>query len=232
MTIALRRAAIGRGPSAAVPPMDARITAGAPVVIAVETAERPALVALMLAGRLKAESGDVLIDGAATGRDRRAARRLRESVALVDTPTVAEPSPGVALELVVAEELEFAGRPSGARRVRSLLAREGLAEHARTPMRAVPPAVRIRLLARLALLRHGVDTLIVTSPERHGGDPRAWFGALRELAEFGIRIAIVTDAATAALLVTMGARSADAPAPEAAPAPETSDIPTPLAEAS
>ena len=200
MTIALRRAAIGRGPSAPVPPMDARITAGAPVVIAVETAERPALVALMLAGRLKAETGDVLIDGAATGRDRRAARRLRESVALVDTPTVAEPSPGVALELVVAEELEFAGRLSGARRVRSLLAREGLAEHARTPMRAVPPAVRIRLLTRLALLRHGVDTLIVTSPERHGGDPAEWYSTLVAMTKRGLAVAIVTDSATSRLL--------------------------------
>jgi tryptophan synthase alpha chain len=54
----------------------------------------------------------------------------------------------------------------------------------------------------------GIDALIITSPERHGGEPAQWYAALAALAERGVTVVIVTDAATADLLVALGARDA------------------------
>jgi ABC-2 type transport system ATP-binding protein len=84
-------------------------------------------------------------------------------------------------------------------------------------MRAVLPADRIRLLCELAVLRKGVDGIIVTSPERHGGEPTEWYGPLAALAERGVTVAIVTDYATAGMLVALGARDGSAREPEPEP---------------
>jgi DNA invertase Pin-like site-specific DNA recombinase len=76
------------------------------------------------------------------------------------------------------------------------------------PIRSLPATDRILLFCELALLRDGIDALIITSPERHGGEPAQWYAALAALAERGVTVVIVTDAATADLLVALGARDA------------------------
>jgi ABC-2 type transport system ATP-binding protein len=212
MRVQLHRAAIGRGLGAAVPALDLIVDGPVPVVVAVQTDERPMLVSMLLAGRLRCDSGRVLVDG------RDDADQLRRRTALVDTPVIAEPTPGIVLKTIVAEEFSFAGQPTSGRAVRSFLADHGLAGYASLPVRALLPADRIRLLSELAVLRDGVDGLIVTSPERHGGEPSQWYGPLAALAERGITVAIVTDYATAGILVSLGARdgAAPEPAPEAA----------------
>ncbi|MBG6108580.1 hypothetical protein [Frigoribacterium sp. CG_9.8] len=214
MRVQLHRAAIGRGPGAAVPALDLIVDGPVPVVVAVQTDERPMLVSMLLAGRLRCDSGRVLVDG------RDDADQLRRRTALVDTPVIAEPTPGIALKTIVAEEFSFAGQPTSGRAVRSFLADHGLSGYATLPVRALPPADRIRLLSELAVLRDGVDGLIVTSPERHGGEPSQWYGPLAALAERGITVAIVTDYATAGILVSLGARDGSAPEPVPEPVPE------------
>ena len=93
MLITLTGAAIGSGLAAAVPPIT--LAAGTGVsVVAVETAERPMLVSMLLAGRLRAETGAVLVDGADDPDE------LRRRTALVDTPVVAEPTAGLRLSTV------------------------------------------------------------------------------------------------------------------------------------
>ncbi len=193
-TIELREAAIGSGLAAELPPVSLLLEPGAPVLVPVETSERPLILSLALAGRMTVTSGSVLLDG------KRDPARLRATTALVDTPFVAEPASGVPLRLVVAEELTFAGRPSRRADVAAFLDGHGLADYAHVPMRAVPARDRVLLLAELALLRPGVECLVVTSPERHGGDPAAWFGTLAAIAERGIIVVVVTDAATASTL--------------------------------
>ncbi|NEM91898.1 hypothetical protein [Galbitalea soli] len=206
MSITLDSAALGHGLGAPVPPLSLTVAPGAPVVIAVETDERPLLVSVLLAGRIPPDSGRVLLD------DRPDSDALRRSTALVDTPWVAEPAPGIPLAVVVAEELSFAGRPASRRAVRTLLDGHGLGDYARLPVRALPPTARVELFSELALLRAGVRTLIVTSPERHGGNPADWFDALAAIAQRGTAVAIVTDAATRDILLPLGARDALAPA--------------------
>ena len=77
-------------------------------------------------------------------------------------------------------------------------------------MRSLPADARVRLFCELALLRPGVTGLIVTSPERHGGEPALWYSALADIAARGTTILIVTDAVTADALTALGANDATA----------------------
>ena len=216
MRVQLDGVAIGRGLGAAVPALDLIVDGQVPVAVAVQTDERPLLVSMLLAGRIRPDSGRVLVDG------RENADELRRRTALVDTPVVSEPAPGVALKTVVAEEFSFAGLSTSGGAVRAFLADHDLAEYASLPVRALLPADRIRLFSELAVLRNGVDGIIVTSPERHGGEPFQWYGPLAALAERGVTVTIVTDSATAGILVSLGARDGALPEPEA---PELSSDP-------
>ena len=229
MLIALESAAIGHGLAASVPPLTMTVTDGAPTVLAVETAERPMLVSLLLGGRIRPDAGRVTIDG------RDDLDELRTRTALVDTPVVAEPTAGLSLASIVAEEFAFAGHPSSRREVRHYLKRLDLFDYAAVAVRSLPPLHRTRLFSELALLRPGVDALIVTSPERHGGDPAVWYDTLAEIAARGVAIVIVTDAATRGILLSYGARDALEPLPaeparalEALESPEPSEPSEPL----
>lgn len=189
-TIQLTDAAIGTGLAAALPPLTLTLEAGEITVIPVETDERPMVLSLLIGGRLALSGGSVT----PSAEDR------RSSVALVDTPFASEPSAGLALSIVVAEELSFARRASGRRAVRAFLESHGLVEYASVPMRSLPSTARVLLLCELAAQRPGVDVLVVTSPERHGGDPAEWLPALQALARRGLAVAIITDSATSRLL--------------------------------
>ena len=228
MRIELESVAIGEGLGASVPPLTLYATDGTPAVIAVETAERPMLVSLLLGGRMRPDSGRVTVDG----RDDR--DELRTRSALVDTPVVAEPTPGLGLASIVAEEFSFAGLSPSRRAVREFLDSHDLADYAAVPVRSLPPARRTRLFSELALLRPNVSALVVTSPERHGGDPAEWYDTLAGIAERGVTIVVVTDAATRGILLSYGARDALLPLPE--PEPPVDEIesgsPTELSEES
>jgi ABC-2 type transport system ATP-binding protein len=171
MRVQLLQVAIGRGLGAAVPALDLIVDGPVPVVIAVQTDERPLLVSMLLAGRIRSDSGRVLVD------DQENADELRRRTALVDTPIVAEPTAGISLKTVVAEEFS------------------------------------------------GVDGIIITSPERHGGEPTEWYGPLAALAERGVTVAIVTDYATAGMLVALGARDGAEPEPVTPEDSAESDLP-------
>ena len=200
MRVTLDAAGIGEGLGADVPPVTLDLTDGAPIAIAVEGDEQPLLVSMLLGGRLRADTGRVLLDG------RDDLDRLRERTALVDTPWVAEPTAGVALHTIVMEEFSFAGMTSSRRAVHGFLARHGLIDYGPLPIRALPAADRIRLFSELAVLRDGVTMLIVTSPERHGAAASDWYAPLAEIASRGVLVAVVTDVATASTLVSLGAR--------------------------
>jgi hypothetical protein len=195
MTIELTDAAIGTGLGAAVPPLTLTITPGSPIALAVETDERPLVVSMLLGGRIKPDSGTVTPDLAT----------IRAMSALVDTPFVAEPPAGVSLGVIVGEEFAFSRRRGSVRR---FLTEHGLADYEKIEVRALPPADRVRIFTELALLRAGVTTIILTSPERHGGSPADWFDYLTLVAGRGVTVIVVTDSATRDLLVSLGARDA------------------------
>jgi len=199
MRITLDGAGIGEGLGADVPTTSFTVQSGVPVALAVEGDELPLLISMMLGGRLKPQTGRVLID------DLDDDDLLRTRTALVDTPWVAEPSPGIDLRVIVAEEFSFADQPTGRKAVDVFLSRHGLEDYAALPIRALPAGDRVRLFSELAVLREDVAGIIVTSPERHGAGVEEWYEPLTGIAERGILVVIVTDVATAATLTALGA---------------------------
>lgn len=180
----------------ALPATSLEAVSGRATLVAVETAQRPTVLSLIVSGRMKPDSGTVILDGAG---DRRA---LRARLAIVDAPDVSEPHADVRFAEVVAEELMFAGRMPAPWAVRTWLDEHGMREHERVPMGQLPPEVRVRALAELALLRDGVDGLVLVSPDRHGGDPLGWWRIATDLASRDVAVLAIAGFASATLIDT------------------------------
>ena len=159
-----------------------------------ETEQRPTVLGLLASGRMRPDTGTVVIDGRAD------ASGIRRRVALVDAPDVCDPAPNVTVAGVAAEELMFAGIPSNPLAVARWLVDLGLAEFARVPIADVEPRVRLHLLTELAILRDGVEGLVLVSPDRHGGDPLEWWALARDLADRGFAVLVIAGDASAAAI--------------------------------
>ncbi|WP_144762186.1 hypothetical protein [Curtobacterium sp. 9128] len=190
-TLEIDTAGIGEEPGAALPVVSAVAGPHRPGIVAVETEQAPVLASLVAGGRMKPETGRVLIDG----HDDPAA--LRRAFALVDTPGVAEPFPVMTLRRIVREELAFAGQRPSREHVDTVLDELGMGAYADTHVQRVPTDVRVRLLVELALLRDGVTGVVITSPERHGGAVEGWFAVVRDVAMRGVTVLLVTSKAAA-----------------------------------
>ncbi|WP_158866642.1 hypothetical protein [Leifsonia sp. AG29] len=186
---------VAKGPrEASLPATTASYRTGEATLARAETEQRPTVLGLIASGRMRPDSGRVTIDGASD------AGAIRRRVALVDAPGVSEPADDVSVAGIVAEELMFAGRGSHPIAVRRRLAELGASEWARHGIGTVPPTVRIRLLCELALMRKGVEGLVLVSPDRHGGDPVEWWQFARELAGRGIAVLVIAGDASAAAI--------------------------------
>lgn len=186
---------VAKGPrNAALPPTSATFESGQATLARAETEQRPTVLGLIASGRMRPDAGTVTIDGATDYG------AMRRRIALIDAPDVCEPAPDVTVAGIAAEELMFAGRASNPIAVGRRLTELGASEYARWAIGTVPPTVRIRLLAELALMRKGVEGLVIVSPDRHGGDPVEWWGFARELAERGIAVLVVAGDASAAAI--------------------------------
>jgi hypothetical protein len=186
---------VAKGPrDTALPATSVSFETGQAALSRAETEQRPTVLGLIASGRMRPDSGTVSIDG------RTDFGAMRRRIALVDAPDVCEPAPDVTVAGIVAEELMFAGLASHPLAVRRRLAELGAAEYARYAIGTVPPTVRIRLLTELALLRAGVDGVVIVSPDRHGGDPVEWWRFARELAGRGIAVLVVAGDASAAAI--------------------------------
>lgn len=191
MILELDRLALGSEPGAPLPPVSAVAAPGRPGVVAVETEQTPVIASLVAGGRMAADTGRLLVDG------HEDAARVRRSVALVDTPGVAEPFPVMSVRRIVREELAFAGERGGRDAVDTVIDTLGLTTYADTHVQRIPTQDRVRLLVELALLRHGVEGLVVTTPERHGGHVEDWFAVLLDVARRGVAVLLVTSKASA-----------------------------------
>ncbi|MCJ1714136.1 hypothetical protein [Curtobacterium sp. VKM Ac-2922] len=224
-TIEIQDAGIGDEPGAALPRVSAVAGPYRPGIVAVETEQAPVLASLVAGGRMHAEHGRVLLDG------HEDPAVMRRTVALVDTPGVAEPFPVMTLRRIVREELAFAGQRPSRQHVDTVLDELGMTTYADTAVQRVPTAVRVRLLVELALLRDGVTALVITAPERHGGAVDSWFAVVRDVAARGITVLLVTSKAAAEtaerLLATIPVPHDDLPAegsPET-PGPDDATLP-------
>lgn len=192
MTLELDHVGIGEEPGAALPVVSAVAGPGRPGIVAVETEQAPVLASLVAGGRMRPDTGRLLLDG------HEDAPAVRRTFALVDTPGVAEPFPVMTITQIVREELAFAGERPSRSHVDTVLEELGLRAWADTPVQRVPTDVRVRLLVELALLRDGVTGLVVTTPERHGGAVEDWFRVVRDVARRGTTVLLVTSKAAAA----------------------------------
>ncbi|MFD4957962.1 hypothetical protein [Microbacterium sp. NPDC058389] len=183
--------AVGKGRREHALPVTSTVYAsGGATLVAAETEQRPTVLGLIASGRMRPDTGRVELDGEVD------ASALRRRVALVDAPEVSEPEPNVTLAGVVAEELMFAGRRSHPIAVQNWLADNGLAEAASLPVSNVDPADRVRALCELAVLRKGVEGLVLVSPDRHGGEPEAWWRIAEEFAERGFAVLVIAGQAS------------------------------------
>ncbi|GAB7303399.1 hypothetical protein [Clavibacter michiganensis] len=214
MIVALSDARVGDGPAPALPAISLSYGGPDPVIAIAETELRPTVLSLVASGRMRIDGGSLALDGDDSAG---VAVRVAERVALVDTPRINEPADDVTLRAVVAEELALAGHRSGRHEVGVILDDQGLADLARAPFSAVPAVARIRLLTTLAASRDGVEAVVVTSPERHGGAVAAWMRVLRDLARSGTGVLVVTSEAAAEAIAALPADDAvaalDSPTP-------------------
>src|SRR4051812_24772576 len=218
MRLELRGA--GMGPEAApfLAPLDVVLTDLHPTGVAAEGDRAPMLASLLAAGRLVPDRGQVQLDGVADPA------AIRAAVALVDTPMAAEPPDDLPVATVVREELLFARRGTRRRDVDAVLEALDLTRWRRSPVADLPPAARIALLTGLAAQRPGVRALVLTSPERHGGDAAEWVGVVADVTAAGTPVLVVGGAAVAQALpsVTAALPATALPFPAAQRAPELS----------
>ncbi|PPF59844.1 hypothetical protein C5C13_05310 [Clavibacter michiganensis] len=214
MIVTLTDARVGDGPAPALPAISLSYGGPDPVIAIAETELRPTVLSLVASGRMRIDGGSIALDGDDSAG---VALRLAERVALVDTPRINEPADDVTLRAVVAEELALAGHRSGRHEVGVILDDQGLADLARAPFSAVPAVARIRLLTTLAASRDGVEAVVVTSPERHGGAVAEWMRVLRDLARTGTGVLVVTSEAAAEAIAALPADAGSGAAPEPTP---------------
>lgn len=203
------------------PPTSIVFQTGAPTLAQAETEQRPTVLGLVASGRMRPDSGTVTVDGDVDYA------AIRKSVALIDAPDVCEPANDVTVAGVTAEELMFAGRPSHPIAVMRELRALGLHEYARQSIGTMPPTARIRLLCELALMREGVSGLVITSPDRHGGDPNQWWGIARELAARDLAVLVIAGVASATAIAAASLveriQTTDAAGPAAEPVEATDE---------
>ncbi|TIH38720.1 hypothetical protein [Subtercola vilae] len=157
----------------------------------VETAQRPTLLALMATGRMAPDAGTITFEREPDSE------ALRASTTIVDAPDVSEHVGDLKLTAVVQEELMFAGLPSG--RAATLRAIDELdaTEYATWQLTNIPAAVRLHVLGELAAARPGIRGLVLTTPDRHGGDPAEWWPTAAEFARRGLAVLLIVSRATA-----------------------------------
>jgi len=208
MEIEAQDVAVEVGGASVLPPTGVLLSSGRRALVAVDAGHDgrgPLALALVLAGRLLPARGRLLVSGhdvGLWGRD-----ELRRRTAVVDGEGVSDPEPVLPLRAAVVEELRAAGRPASRDDARAWLDAIGLADLADVPARDLPPAARTRALAELAAGRPGVEALVLTRPDRGGGDPRdpgGWWDLAGELAGRGLAVAVLVPRAEAALVEGAG----------------------------
>src|SRR6478752_7476332 len=181
---------VGGRPRAMLPPTDVELHTGEVRAVVGEPGHGHTALALVLAGRLRPDSGDVSLDGSVLDRTRQAA------VALVDVPGVSEPDEVVPIGTILGEELAMAGQPARRRAVRAWAPEAPLARRTED----VPPAQRTELLLLAAALRSGVRFLVLTLPDRFGVTPGQWQPVAAGIARRGYGVLVTVGETSRHLL--------------------------------
>ncbi|UFS58887.1 hypothetical protein [Subtercola endophyticus] len=173
---------------------------GAVTLEVIETARRPTVLALLATGRMAPDAGTILFD------DRTDPTALRTVTAIVDAPDVSEPVADLRLTAVVREELMFADRPNSRSAALDALTELNAAQYADFETQNVPPMVRLRILSELAVSRPGIEGVVLTSPDRHGGDPFDWWAIASDLALRGLAVLVIASEASISVVRDVSAQ--------------------------
>ncbi|MFC7879656.1 hypothetical protein [Isoptericola sp. NPDC057391] len=155
------------------------------LLVAGEPGHGHTALALVATGRFVPSSGTVRLDGAAVPPS-----ALRARTAVVDVPGISEPDDALSLADVVAEGLALAGRRSLPRDVTRWLEERGLTEERGRRVDQLPGVVRTAVLAALATENPDVRFVVLTLPDRHGGEPSGWWATARTLAASGLGVLV------------------------------------------
>jgi len=155
------------------------------LLVAGEPGHGHTALALVATGRFVPSSGTVRLDGAAV-----APSALRARTAVVDVPGISEPDDALSLADVVAEGLALAGRRSLPRDVTRWLEERALTEDRGRRVDQLPGVVRTAVLAALATENSDVRFVVLTLPDRHGGEPSGWWETARTLAASGLGVLV------------------------------------------
>ena len=195
---------VTKGPKdSALPLTSLEFESGTATLARAETERRPTVLGLIASGRMRPDSGTVTLDGHTDYAG------LRRHLALIDALGVSEPAADVTVAEVVAEELMFAGRLGHRRAVGVVLDELGLTDSSRANMADLAPDKRIRLLTELAVLRDDVRGVVLTSPDRHGGDPLGWWRIAGDLAGRGYAVLVIAGDASAHAIANLESQGAD-----------------------
>ena len=171
MRVELRGASKGRN-AQALAPTTIGFESGRATLARAETEQRPTVLGLLASGRMRPDSRhrhDRRASGCRHDPPHASPSSTRPACA---TPPPTSPSP--------ASPPRSSCSPAS-RRTRSRSSRWldelGLRDLARVPIANVDPSARLRLLTELAVLRDGVEGLVLVAPDRHGGDPQRLVGA-------------------------------------------------------
>ncbi|WP_454041025.1 hypothetical protein [Cellulosimicrobium sp. Marseille-Q8652] len=171
-------------------PLDLEWRTGEAVLVAGEPGHGHTALALVATGRLAPDAGTVTLHDPAVAHRETSAARLRAASAVVDVPGISEPDDALTVAAVVAEGLALSGRRSLPTDVTRWLAEHSLTTDRGRRIDQVPGVVRTALLAALAAEREGVRFLVLTLPDRHGGEPSGWWEVARTLAASGLGVLV------------------------------------------
>jgi len=161
-----------------------RLATGECVLVAGEPGQGHTGLALVATGRLAPFQGEVtLVDD--NGDPDPTPARLRAATAVVDLPGVTEPEDMLTVGTVVGESLALARRNALPRAASRWLAEHRMADLEGTRVDALPGRIRTALLTALAVERTSVRFLVLTLPDRHGGEPSGWWGVAQAFASAG-----------------------------------------------
>ncbi|MFD2675264.1 hypothetical protein [Gulosibacter bifidus] len=218
MQIALEHIEVG-GRRPILPTTNLRIETGKVTVQACPTDQAPVVLALIAGGQMRPSRGVIRYNG------RPARRKLKSRVAIIDAPSISAPDEYVALRSTLAEEYTYVGRVATPARIRRFLDRHDISEYADWPMIELPPMVRLIALTEMALLRPGIEAVVFTTPDRHGGSAHEIYAYGQAVAARGIGVLCITGTTAAEELLREQTDASDrihlAPEPDAQLRPDT-----------
>ena len=175
-------------------PVTLRLETGTRMLVVAEPGHGHTALALVATGRFVPDDGDVLLDGIPDPA------LLRQVSAVVDAPTITEPDDALTVVGTAAEGLSLAGRRATHRAVTRWLTEKGFVELRDQRIDQLDPATRVALLLALAAADPMVRYLVLTLPDRHGGNPADWWDLAGQYADLGYGVLVECTPASAHVL--------------------------------